>query len=155
MKLMKRITDRNRRPIGEQAVTTMIEYLIISGILLVLMVIMTISLTAGVISPPIQHLTEYSFIDIGNGVSTRIVDLYVIAPNRGNITTKFDIPDDVAGEEYFVSIGSTATGDQVSVYQGALSRNVSLAGIGSTLRSGGYTSGHGLNQITYRSEAFP
>ncbi|MBP1928715.1 hypothetical protein J2741_001262 [Methanolinea mesophila] len=152
---MKRITSREGGPYKDYAVTTMHEYLIISGILLVLMVIMTITLTAGIISPPIQHLKEYSYIDIGNGVSTRIVDLYVIAPNRGNITTKFDIPDDVAGEEYFVLIGTGATGDQVSVFKDTLSRNVSLAGIGSTLRTGGYTTGHGLNQITYRSEAFP
>ncbi len=151
---MKNI-DHKPRINNDRAVSSMIEYIIISGILMVLLVITALSLSSGVIEPPIQHLTEYSFIDIGNGVSTRIVDLYVIAPNRGNITTRFDIPDDVAGREYFVSLGTTSTGDQVSIYRDQIIRNVSLAGIGSTLRTGGTTTGHGLNKITYRSEAFP
>jgi hypothetical protein len=139
----------------EKAVSSMLEYLMISGVLMVLMIITVLTMTNSMIIPPINHLTEYSFIDIGNGVSTRIVDLYVIAPDIGNITTLYDIPDEVAGNEYFVSIGTTSTGDQVSVYRDTIHRNVSLAGIGATLKTGGATTGHGMNRITYRSEAFP
>jgi len=140
---------------NDRAVSSMHEYIMISGVLMLLMVITVLTMTNSIILPPINHLTEYSFIDIGNGVSTRIVDLYVIAPDNGNITTFYDIPDDVAGREYFVLIGSTATGDQVSVYRENIRRNVSLAGIGATLKTGGMTTGHGMNRITYRSEAFP
>lgn len=140
---------------NDKAVSSMLEYIMISSVLMLLMVIMVLTMTNTIILPPINHLTEYSFIDIGNGVSTRIVDLYVIAPDNGNITTLYDIPDDVAGREYFVSIGTTATGDQVSVYQDTIRRNVSLAGIGATLKTGGMTAGHGMNRISYRSEAFP
>jgi len=44
----------------------------------------------------------FAFTDIGNGVSTRIVDVYAIAPRDGMNSTKFDIPDDIAGKDYSV-----------------------------------------------------
>lgn len=138
---------------NDQGVTTNIEYIIISGILMLLMVVTALTLSSGVIEPPIQHLTHYAFIDIGNGVSTRIVDLYVIAPKRGSISSNFDLPDDVAGRPYFVTIDPQL--DQVSVTRDSIIRNVTLAGIGSTLQSGGTTTGTGMNKITYRSEGFP
>ncbi len=132
----------------------MIEYIIISGILMVLLVITTLTLTNVLIDRPTDQLSEYAFIDIGNGVSTRIVDLYVIAPIRGNVTTDFDIPDEVAGKEYFVTVSNSPSGDYVRVYRGQLHRDVSLAGIGATLGVGGETSGHGMNRISYRSEGY-
>ena len=141
----------------EEAVSNMIEYIIISGMLMLLMIITTLALTSVVIDRPIDQLSEYAFIDIGNGISTRIVDLYVIAPvvpNQGNVTTQFDIPDDVVGREYFVTVQSGPTGDQIVVYREGLERKVSLAGIGTTLGVAGSTSGHGLNIIEYESLGF-
>jgi hypothetical protein len=132
----------------------MIEYIIISGILMVLLVITTLTLTNVLIDRPTDQLSEFAFIDIGNGVSTRIVDLYVIAPIRGNVTTDFDIPDEVAGKEYFVTVSNSPSGDYVRVYRGQLHRDVSLAGIGATLGVGGSTTGHGMNRISYRSEGY-
>jgi len=139
----------------DNAVSSLQEYLIISGILMLMMVILAVSFSAMLIEPQSRQLTEYAFIDIGNGVSTRIVDLYVIAPYNGTITTYFDLPDDVAGKEYFVSISSTAAGDQViSIYRDTIKRDVSLTGVAKTLGVGGSTTGHGLNRISYRSEGF-
>lgn len=141
----------------EEAVSNMIEYIIISGMLMLLMIITTLALTSVVIDRPIDQLSEYAFIDIGNGISTRIVDLYVIAPvvpNQGNVTTQFDIPDDVVGREYFVTVQSGPTGDQIVVYREDIQRKVSLAGIGTTLGVAGSTSGHGMNIIQFESLGF-
>lgn len=141
----------------EDAVSNMIEYIIISGMLTLLMIITTLALTSVVIDRPIDQLSEYAFIDIGNGISTRIVDLYVIAPvvpNQGNVTTQFDIPDDVVGREYFVTVQSGPTGDQIVVYREDIQRKVSLAGIGTTLGVAGSTSGHGMNIIQFESLGF-
>lgn len=151
---MKSITDRKLWVSNDTAVTSMHEYIFISGVLMLLMVITILTLTAGVIDPPTNHLTEYAFIDIGNGVSTRMVDLYVIAPNLGNITTTFDIPDEVIGRQYYVTVGTTPTGDQVSVFREQIRRNVSLGGIGVTMGIGGATTGEGLNKISYKSGGF-
>jgi len=147
---------------NEKAVSNMIEYIIISGVLMLLMILTTLTLTSVIIERPVDQLSEYAFIDIGNGISTRIVDLYVIAPHdrslianvSGNVTTKFDIPDDVVGREYFVTVQSGPTGDQIVVYRGDIQRKVSLAGIGTTLGVAGSTSGHGLNIIEYESAGF-
>ncbi|HPM62066.1 MAG TPA: hypothetical protein PK955_06270 [Methanoregulaceae archaeon] len=130
----------------------MIEYFIISGMMMILIIITILTITPVAIYHPVDQLSEYAFIDIGNGVSTRIVDLYVIAPEEvGNITSKFDIPDDVVGREYEVAIESDESGDVVSVSYGNIRRVVPLAGIGETLEVRGNTTGHGLNVIQYNS----
>jgi hypothetical protein len=138
----------------ESAVSHLIEYLLISSVLVILIIITVLTITPVFIDQPVNTLSDYAFIDIGNGVSTRIVDLYVIAPDYGNITSKFDIPDDVAGRGYFVEIFSDDSGDQLRVYRGRIERHVSLAGIGTTLGVAGNTTGHGLNIIEYQSEGY-
>ena len=151
-------TTRNRRvptPADrESGVSHLIEYLIISGVLMMLIIITILTITPVFIDQPLNKLTDYAFIDIGNGVSTRIVDLYVIAPDNGNITTKFDIPDDVAGRGYFVEIIYDESGDQVRVFRDSIERTVSLAGIGGTLGVTGNTTGAGLNIIRYQSGGY-
>ncbi|MGV8130156.1 MAG: hypothetical protein ACP5NN_09735 [Methanolinea sp.] len=146
---------------NDRATSGMLEYIFISGVLMVLMVITVLTLTSGIIERPIDQLSEYAFIDIGNGISTRIVDLYVIAPvtgirqsDEGNIETLFDIPDDAAGKEYFVTVKSGSSGDQIVVSRGSIERRVPLAGIGTTLGVGGSTTGHGLNTIIYNSSGY-
>lgn len=145
---------RTRDPVhNEDAVTSNIEYLYITAVLMIIIAITTISLNSVVIKRPIDQFSEYAFIDIGNGISTRIVDLYIIAPQDGNISTKFDIPDEVAGQDYTVQIVG-GTGDKVSVFRGDIQRDVGLAGIGNTLGTQGSTSSAGLNQITYLSKGY-
>jgi len=84
----------------------MIEYTMITGIVILLFVIMVPMVTEAFIRGPTEQLTESAYTDIGNGVSIRIIDLYAIIPyyNNATITTRFDIPDDVAGRDYLVEI---------------------------------------------------
>jgi hypothetical protein len=138
----------------DSAVSDLIEYFIISGMMMLLIIITILTITPVAIYQPTDQLSEYAFIDIGNGVSTRIVDLYVIAPEDGNIITKFDIPDDVVGREYGVLIESGPSGDLVSVSYSNIRRVVPLAGIGETLGVEGNTTGHGLNEILYNSSGW-
>jgi hypothetical protein len=138
----------------DSAVSDLIEYFLISGMLMLLIIITILSITPVAIYQPTDQLSEYAYIDIGNGISTRIVDLYVIAPEEGNITTEFDIPDDVVGREYEVLIESGDSGDQISVSHSNVRRVVPLAGIGETLGVEGNTTGHGLNEILYNSSGW-
>jgi len=135
----------------DSGVSDLIEYFLISGMLMLLIIITVLSITPIAIYQPTDQLSEYAFIDIGNGVSTRITDLYIIAPGEGSITSKFDIPDDVVGREYNVLIESGDSGDLVSVSYSNIRRVVPLAGIGETLGVSGSTTGHGLNEILYNS----
>jgi hypothetical protein len=144
----------------ESGVSGLIEYIIISGILMVLLVITLLVVNNVFIENPSNQLTYYAFTDIGNGVSTRIVDLYVLtdAPyttgHIENITSAFDIPDDVAGRSYLVTInGSPGSGQGVDITGGSTTITVSLGGIGSSLFGGasGKTTGAGMNKISYIS----
>jgi hypothetical protein len=103
------------------------------------------------IERPADQLTYYAFTDIANGVSTRIVDVYAIPYDYSysNITSKFDIPDDVAGRGYYVEISGTGKGQNITVSRGNVKSVVSIAGIGVTRRAGGNTTGQGINQISY------
>jgi hypothetical protein len=142
------------RPDKESGVSHMIEYTMITGIVILLFVIMVPMVTEAFIRGPTEQLTESAYTDIGNGVSTRIIDLYAIIPyyNTATITTKFDIPDDVAGRGYQVEIeGDPGEMIQISGDSG-ISATISLAGIGKTVfgRSEGSTTASGLNSIEYQ-----
>ncbi len=138
--------------LSESAVSDLIEYFIISGMIMILIIITILTITPVVLFHPADQLLEYTFMDIGNGISNRIVDMYVIAPQGvGNLTSKFDIPDEVVGREYEVLIESDQNEYVVSLSSGSFKRVVSLPGIDDAIRINGNMTGHGLNVIQYNS----
>lgn len=134
----------------------MIEYVMISGILMFLLVVLLLLVNANFMEGPANTLSYTAFSDIGNGVSTRIVDVYILAPRNGTLSTAFDIPDDVAGKDYFVEIGPGANpvDQDVRVSRGGIMSHVSLAGIGASRGVTGNTTGKGINRISYNSGGF-
>ncbi len=73
---------------NESAVANMIEYIMISGVLMGLLIVMLLLVNTNIMEDPANRLAYVAFTDIGNGVSTRIVDVYAIAPRDGTISTK-------------------------------------------------------------------
>ena len=144
---------------NERGISSLIEYVQITSILMIFMVIIFLLIPPVFIDGPLNTLTQHAYVDIGNGVSTRIVDLYVISPyvgiSQGLIVTDFDIPDEVAGRGYIVDISPPQGGvigtDKIIISGNGLSSEVSLAGIGSTLGVGGRTTSSGVNRICYNS----
>jgi hypothetical protein len=128
----------------------------VSGVLMGLLIVMLLLVNANIMEGPANRLTYVAFTDIGNGISTRIVDVYVIAPRDGTITTRFDIPDDIAGKDYFVEIGPGANpvDQDVMVSRGYLETHVALAGVGATRGIAGNTTGKGMNKISYDSSGY-
>ncbi len=154
-RLFSGITERIQ---DDDAVSSLVEYIFISGILMVFMIITIPLVTTVFIEQPTNILTEHAFVDIGNGVSTRVVDLYAIIPfyNPAKITTKFDIPDDIAGKDYRIDIVSGEPPRQydqkIMISRDSYHYNVSLAGIGATafgLGTGNMTAS-GMNEIEYK-----
>ena len=144
-------------PMNEEGVTRLMEYIIITGVLLLLMIVMMFSVNASIMEGPANKLRYHAFVDIGNGVSTRIVDLYVIAPGNGTIETKFDIPDDVAGKGYFVDVwmeGENRASQAIEIQGGNIKSKIAIAGIGATKGVVGNTTGAGWNVIQYDSKGF-
>lgn len=151
--MMKRTRYSCQKPrMGEDAFTPMIEYVSITGILMLLTVIIIIATNAVLIEGPSNTLKYHHYVDIGNGVSTRIVDLYVIAPTNGVITTSFDIPNDVAGQDYYVELSGNRQYQRILVTDGnRVYTEIDIAGIGATKGAIGGTTSKGENIITYDS----
>ncbi len=148
---------RNQMGPGNDAgVAALVEYIMISAVLMVLVVIVILLVNANFMQKPADTITYSAFTDIGNGVSTRIVDTYALAPKNGNISSIFNIPDDVAGRGYFVEIGNSADPitQYVTISRDDIVTNIALAGIGSTMNVGGNTTGSGINRISYSSGGF-
>ena len=145
-----------KEPNNESAVANMIEYLMISGVIMVLLIVMLLLVNTNIMEDPANRLIYVAFTDIGNGVSTRMVDLYAIAPANGTITTKFDIPDEIVGKGYDVTLGSdTSSANQdITVSRGYLKAHIAIAGIATTRGVGGNTTGAGMNIISYNSGGF-
>jgi hypothetical protein len=132
----------------------LIEYVMISGILMVLMVVMMLLVNSTILRGPVDQVSYAAFTDIGNGVSTRIVDVYITSPYNGSISTMYDLPDDVAGKDYFVEVGQYASHQDITVSRDYIYTKVSLAGIGATRNVTGNTTGRGINRISYDSGGF-
>ncbi|MFA4877283.1 MAG: hypothetical protein WC586_07705 [Methanoregula sp.] len=145
----------HKRQNADSAVTSMIEYLMVSGVCMVFLIVMLLLINANIMENPANRVTYVAFTDIGNGVSTRMVDVYSIAPANGTVTSRFDIPDEIVGRDYSVEIvpGAQAADQDVIVSREDLNSRISLAGIGATLKgtAGGNTTGAGMNTIRYDS----
>jgi len=134
----------------------MIEYICISGIVMCLFIVMLLLVNSYFISGPTTNIMYSAFTDIGNGVSTRIVDVYAIAPDQGNITSSFDLPDDIVGQSYSVEIIGDSSGQTVDVMRDLVNSSTAIAGVGGSThgRSIGNTTGAGVNTISYDSSGF-
>ena len=144
------------QPDNEPAVANMIEYLLISAVIMGLLVVLLLLVNTYIMEEPANRVVYIAFTDIGNGVSTRMVDVYAIAPNEGNMTTRFDIPDEIVGRSYFVEVGPGANpvDQDITVSRGSLAARISLAGIGATRGVAGNTTGAGINRISYDSGGY-
>jgi len=151
-----RTGHRFKQQDNESGVANLIEYIMISGVLMGLLIVMLLLVNTNIMEDPANRLAYVAFTDIGNGVSTRIVDVYAIAPRNGTISTRFDIPDDIAGKDYFVEIGPGAdpVDQDVMVSRGYLETHVALAGVGASRGVAGNTTGKGMNRISFDSAGF-
>lgn len=138
---------------NESAVENLIEYIMISGVLMGLMIVVLLLVNTNIMENPTNRLVYVDFTDIGNGISTRMVDVYAIAPDNGIVLTKFDIPDEIVGTSYNVELGSdpNSADQDIRVYRGDLESLTAIAGIAASKGVNGSTTGAGLNTICYNS----
>jgi len=139
---------------GEAGITNLMEYISVTSILLILLVVVMFTVNAVFMEGPANTLRFHAFTDIGNGISVRIVDIYVIAPDTGSLTTKFDIPDDVAGGDYYVEVEGAQQYQKILVGRGDIQSRIDIAGIGASKGVTGRTTSRGWNVIQYNSTGF-
>lgn len=140
----------------DDGVANLIEYIMVSGVLMALLIVMLLLAHANFVETPVNTLTYSAFTDIGNGLSTRIVDVYAIAPETGNISSSFDLPDDISGRSYTVEISGDQSGQTVDISRNYIKTRIALAGVGASKhgQAGGNTTGAGVNRVSYDSEGF-
>jgi hypothetical protein len=134
----------------------MIEYVMVTGVVMGLFIVMLLLVYANFVEAPVTTITYSAFTDIGNGLSTRIVDVYAIAPADGDITSSFDLPDEIGGRNYEIEISGDASGQTVDVSRDYILTHVAMAGIGATAhgKAGGNTTGSGVNRVSYDSKGY-
>jgi hypothetical protein len=149
----------SKSPPDDTAVANLIEYMLISAVIMGLLIVVLLLVNTNIMEDPANRLIYVAFTDIGNGVSTRMVDVFAIAPDSGNISTKFDIPDEIVGRGYFVEVGGSQNIDNpdisdqyIRVYRNSITTDVALAGIAASRTASGNTTGAGMNIIRYNSE---
>ncbi len=140
-----------KRPCSSDGVANLIGYIIITGVLMVLLVMVMITANHALMERPAERFTYHSFVDIGNGMSVRVVDVYTIAPVNGSIVSKIDIPEEVLGAGYRITVRRAGTDQEIEVKNERSQTVISLAGIGATRAVMGSTTGGGWNRIIYDS----
>jgi hypothetical protein len=96
------------------------------------------------------------FADIGNDVTTKIIDTYLISPDNGSVQTSFEMPNTVAGYTYEVNVKPVGVDDrEVQVYtdqNSDVSVYTTLNGANTTIMINGTTkSTSSLHGIVYHS----
>jgi hypothetical protein len=148
--------QKNSESSTDSGVATMIEYVMVTAVIMTLFIVMLLLVYSNFVESPLTTITYSAFTDIGNGLSTRIVDVYAIAPDDGDISSSFDLPDEIGGRSYVVEINGDTTGQTVDISRDLIVTNVALAGIGATAHgaAGGNTTGAGVNKVSYDSKGY-
>jgi hypothetical protein len=141
----------------EDGVAPTVEYILTFVVASSIFALLIMNFSPLFISSPQYIVTRNQLADIGNDVSTKVIDTYLVAPDDGRITTYFDIPGTVAaGYTYNVSVvqmtGKDQDDSEVSVFTAdrSIYVNTTLSGAGLTIPiSGNTTSTWYLHDITY------
>lgn len=89
----------------ENGVTATVEYLLTFFIASGIFTLLLLNFNGLFIDSPQYIVTRNQLADIGNDVSAKVIDTYLVAPDDGSITTYFDIPATVAaGDTYEITV---------------------------------------------------
>jgi hypothetical protein len=141
----------------ERGANLLLEYIFTFTFASVLFVVMLMMTSGLFIQGPARTVSKVQYTDIGNDLTAKIIDTYLIAPispSQGNVTTVFEIPNTVAGDGYMVNV--IDKGDDKEVVVHSLNNNiamkVTLNGVSKTIPVSGETwSQFPVHQIRYDS----
>lgn len=141
---------------NEEGVNSVVEYIIVFIIGSIIFSIFLILSQSLFIENPSKTVSQNQFMDVGNDVDTKLVDTYLVMPDNGTISTTFDMPNDIAGYGYNVSIFPSGTNDvEVRVTSNKYNdvfADLTLNGVNSTIPINGSTSSNNaIHKIHYSS----
>ncbi|MEM2934031.1 MAG: PKD domain-containing protein [Methanocellales archaeon] len=126
----------------DEAITPSYEYIILIGTFLAWAVIFFATYASELSYTPAKIAMEAQFQDIGNAVSSKIVDIYIVMPKiKGHLNSKFYMPEDIGGYEYKVTFKESNQDQQVLVSALEFEKEIliTLNGIGSSIALEGST----------------
>lgn len=140
----------------DRGVNAIIEYMIAFMISFLVFTMILAMFDGMFIQGPTDLVSRIQFTDVGNDVTAKILDTYLIAPETGNVSTSFGIPDKVAGKDYRLDIRPSQNGwdKEVVVYSSYTTANavVTINGVNSTIPINGSTSsGYETHRVKYDS----
>jgi hypothetical protein len=137
----------------DRAISILMQYLMLSGAGIGLFAILMLSLNSVFLENPSNIVMEKRFSDIGNQISTNIIDMYIVVPDNGELETDLIMPAKAGGDYYEVNESSDPLGNQmISVAAMHSTKNVvvTLNGIARTMRVEGTTiSSQPSHKLTY------
>ena len=126
----------------EEGVSLMVEYVLLSLIAILFLMIISINSDAIFIENANDVVIENQFSDVGNMMSTMITDMYVILPANGKIEIDYTIPAKAGKDDYIIN-ADIAMSDQIieviSLTSGKKVR-VTIGGIANTMPINGTAS---------------
>jgi hypothetical protein len=107
---------RRRRLLKDnRGVSTLTSYIVISSIAIIFFGIIAITTTGLFVERPGKIVMRGDFSDIGNDISTKIVDIYIVAPENGTLNTSLRMPTSVAMQEYEVDANVDESNQMIKV----------------------------------------
>jgi len=140
----------------DSGVTPMLEYMLTFVFAFAIFTFMLSMFNSMFIQGPQDAVTTTQFADVGNDVTAKILDTYLIAPAVGNVSTVFNMPQTAAGKDYTLDISTSANGwdKEIVVHSPYTDYNLSvtLNGVNSTIPIAGCTSSLSpLHRVRYDS----
>jgi hypothetical protein len=142
----------------ENAISLSVSYILLSGISLIFFAILLLSSNDLLIKGPTDIVIEEQYSDIGNMISTKIMYMYLIAPENGNIGTDYRIPAEVGREEYMINADSANIDEIIEVRSTVSDKiiSVTLNGIASSMSINGTAySSESNHRIRYNNNENP
>lgn len=146
----------------DSGVSAVVEYILTFLIASIIFSIMLLVSYSMFIEGPQKSVETLRYTDVGNDMTAKIIDTYLIAPQEGYLSTTFDMPSSIAGKSYSVSVQTSRNGrglDKeilVSSDSGDVTMKVTLDGVNSTIPISGKTSSNNMtHNIYYHSFVSP
>jgi hypothetical protein len=135
-------------------VNYVLEYILTFMIASVIFSLMLVMANGLFIQGPQNTVSKVQFTDIGNDLTAKIVDTYLIAPtspDNGYVNTSFDMPYTVAGNSYWVQVSNSSNNEDKELFVNSsrndISTMVTINGISSTISVSGNTSSSSPSHI--------
>lgn len=148
---MRKVT----RQMDDKGVSPVVEYIMTFIMASIIFTIMLLISNGMFIEGPQKTVSQLQFTDIGNDLTAKMIDTYIIAPQNGSVNTIFDMPSSVAGKNYVVNVQNSNNGNgwdkevAVSSESGDVTMKVTLNGVSQTIPMSGNTSSQSVIHKIY------